>query len=194
MPIQSTSLYAKRRDISQKYYRTFITLLALLARVVAIALGMRMFVIARSLNTQAQELSIVQNHDLRAYKQDEYIKNSLITWQTIDDILQEKEQTKEEEDRFVQYQELLQMPYGYFMQYRLLPTLNIWKNPYTQTVDTSLIAQRFLEENPYTDLAIIDQRATFFESTGELGSQVVDPGQTNDVKDITIGTIKEFEN
>lgn len=61
------------------------------------------------------------------------------------------------------YYNKLKKPYEYVLSHILLPSLNIWEDPHTQEIDVGIIGQRFLEENPYTDLALIDRWAHYFE-------------------------------
>lgn len=111
----------------------------------------------------------------------------------IDDLFAAHEEFVEERQSFERYKQLLANPYNNFLQYRYLPSLNIWKNHYTQTIDTTLVGEKFLNENPFTDLALIESRVRAFEEVGDVAKEL---GVTavNQVKDVTFSPIKEFDN
>jgi len=50
------------------------------------------------------------------------------------------------------------------MKYILLPELNIWKDPFTNEIDTNLIGIRYLEKNPYNDIKLIQKRSDFIKN------------------------------
>lgn len=56
------------------------------------------------------------------------------------------------------------LPFDVFLRHLYLPSLNIWKDPFTDTVAMDLMGENFLSTNPYTDIALINQRTDFFKN------------------------------
>jgi hypothetical protein len=46
------------------------------------------------------------------------------------------------------------------------PSINIWRDPFSQKIDTSLIGKKYIENNPYGDITLIEQRTAFFKDVG----------------------------
>jgi hypothetical protein len=58
------------------------------------------------------------------------------------------------------------------------PTINIWRDPFSWIIDTTLIGKKYIEKNPYGDIALIQQWTNFFKDVG-----VVDTYNTiNDIR------------
>lgn len=77
--------------------------------------------------------------------------------------------------------------YSDFLRNLLLPSLNIWKNPYTQQVDLSILGKKYLEKNPYQDVALLTQWSSIIRDSGQnIG--------VNDVANMVIGDMVEEEN
>ena len=47
--------------------------------------------------------------------------------------------------------------YNEFLRNFLLPSLNIWKNPYTKEIDISMMWKKYLDLNPYQDISLLSQ-------------------------------------
>jgi hypothetical protein len=62
--------------------------------------------------------------------------------------------------------ESYRVPFNVFLRFLYLPSLNVWKDPFLGTVDTTLMGSRFLENNPYTDISLINQWTDFFKHMG----------------------------
>jgi len=39
-----------------------------------------------------------------------------------------------------------------------LPSLNVWKEKYTDKIDINLMGLKFLEKNPYNDITLLQKR------------------------------------
>lgn len=74
--------------------------------------------------------------------------------------------------------------YSDFLRNMLLPSLNIWKNPYTQAIDLSILGKKYLDQNPYQDIALLSQWSSIIRDSGK------DIG-TNEVVNMQIGDIME---
>ncbi|MDR0608105.1 MAG: hypothetical protein LBG52_07385 [Candidatus Peribacteria bacterium] len=76
--------------------------------------------------------------------------------------------------------------YNLFLRHIYLPSLNIWKDPYTAIIDPSLIGQKYLDADPYQDLKLIIYRSDFFRNVGE-------DTEFNEISDITVGNITDVD-
>lgn len=72
------------------------------------------------------------------------------------------------------------------MQYIYLPSLNVWKEKYTNQIDINLMGIRFLEKNPFNDITLLQRRGDFFKNLG-------DNNESNDILDMQIGDFVEDE-
>ncbi len=83
---------------------------------------------------------------------------------TIQDLIEEKNNIKKQNERYTEYLTALQAPYIYFLKYLYLPSLNIWKDPFTEKIDVSIIGQKYLDKNPYEDTKLIWKWKNFFKN------------------------------
>jgi hypothetical protein len=72
------------------------------------------------------------------------------------DIKNQIKETKEHRMR-------LSLPYDNLLHFLYIPSLNIWENPFTNEIDTNLIGEKFLKNNPYSDISLIQQWTDFFK-------------------------------
>ena len=77
--------------------------------------------------------------------------------------------------------------YNEFLRNYLLPSLNIWKDPYTKEIDISVMWKKYLDTNPYQDISLLSQWSSIIrDSWKEVG--------LNEVTDMKIGEISEDKN
>lgn len=136
------------------------------------------------LNGKSSELTKLSNYDTRSMQEDPLTQSILKTSDTISDLLQENITTQWEITKYTDYLNALQIPYTYLLQYIYLPSLNVWKEKYTDKIDIDLIGLKFLEKNPYNDITLLQKRWDFFKNLG-------DNNESNDVVDMTIGDFAE---
>lgn len=77
--------------------------------------------------------------------------------------------------------------YTEFLKNLLLPSLNIWKDPYTKEVDLSILGKKYLDQNPYQDISLLSQWSSIIKDSGK---DVWD----NEVVNMKIGDIEELAN
>lgn len=77
--------------------------------------------------------------------------------------------------------------YTDFLKNLLLPSLNIWKDPYTKEIDLSILGKKYLDHNPYQDISLLSQWSSIVKDSGK------DVGD-NEVVNMKIGEIEELEN
>lgn len=114
------------------------------------------------MNNRSDELmelstyNISLNHSVNPYT--EWNSKSTINWalkinSNIIETLKNREDFQKEQKNY--YEVLLQNIY--------LPSLNIWKNPYTDHFDISIIWQTYLDANKFQTLSLIQQRGDFIK-------------------------------
>lgn len=136
------------------------------------------------LEQSTSELLSLDNYDITTLKTDLSTKNLVLNSKNYQDLVNLLQSTQDEKKRYQTYLKSLSNPYENFLQYMYLPRLNIWKNYFTQTIDTSLVGQKYLEKNPYQDVKVIQQWSDFFKDVGKNT-------QFNDITSINVGDIQE---
>ncbi len=159
-------------------------LIALITSGLAIYFAIQLSIDIRYLNAQSSDLYKLSRYDVRTLETDTLTNPILKSSDTIKDILQENIFTQWEITKYTDYLSSLQIPYTYLLQYIYLPSLNIWKEKYTNNIDTNLIWLKFLEKNPFNDITLLQKRGDFFKNLG-------DNNESNDVTDMKIGDLTE---
>ncbi len=138
----------------------------------------------QSLNQKIPQLVNLDSYDTRLLASNPLTSSVPQTMDTITDLIKENTDMKSDISTYSNYLADLQVPYTYFLQYIYLPSLNIWKDPYTHQIDPDLIGMQFLQKNPYNDITLLQKRSDFFKNVGENN-------ESNDISDINIGDIVE---
>ncbi|HMT27156.1 MAG TPA: hypothetical protein PKD96_02525, partial [Candidatus Absconditabacterales bacterium] len=154
---------------------------------ILIGLSFSVYLTATEMNSHSADLINVSYYSLDQVKSNNSTKNILKDARNLPDLVRLSRNAEEENTRLNAYFDSLQQPYKSFLQYFLLPPLNIWEDPYTKAIDTKLIGQRFLAENPFSDLALLGRWSDFF--------RVVGNGEFyNEITDISISPLQEQDN
>ncbi|AHB41617.1 hypothetical protein P148_SR1C00001G0828 [candidate division SR1 bacterium RAAC1_SR1_1] len=177
---------AKNFFHSKKNDKKTIIFIAGVLSLIAIYLGISLYIKISALNKDPYSLEKINQYDITNLKTNTLTRNSIASATTIYDLIQNNEDIQDETQRYNKYKENLLYPYTYFLQYLLLPKLNIRKEPYTDILKTDILGRSFLEENPYNDINLLQRRTDFFSST--------DQNEINQIKDIKINDIQEYEN
>lgn len=93
-----------------------------------------------------------------------------------EDILTERETFRQHQQ--IYYQSLLEKIY--------LPSLNVWKDPYTNKFDITILWQKYLELDKFQDLYLIQYWSDFFK-------YVWNDAEANVINSISIGDLTELE-
>ena len=107
--------------------------------------------------------------------------------QSKENLMDVVELNKVAESQYIQtqnYIDAIQMPYENLLHYYLLPPLNIWKNRFTGKIDDTLIWQKYLQNNSYLDVNLINKRTNFFKDIGNDSPK-------NEIKNINIWEVIE---
>ena len=158
--------------------------LATVTLILAIYFLIQVFGTLRDLKNKIPQLVNLDSYDTRVLLQNDLTANDVKNMDTLKDLINENVNTEKDITTYTDYLHQLQLPYTYLLQYMYLPSLNIWKDPYTQVVDPSVIGLKFLQKNPYNDITLLQRRSDFFKNVG-------DNNESNDITDIQIGDIVE---
>jgi len=150
----------------------------------ALYFGIQLYNDISLLNGKSSELNKLSSYDTRTLEADPITQTILKNSDTIKDLLQENTLTEGEITKYTNYLSSLQIPYTYLLKYIYLPSLNVWKENYTDKIDINLVGIKFLEKNPYNDITLLQKRGDFFKNLG-------DNNESNDVLDMKIGDFVE---
>lgn len=122
-------------------------------------------------------------YDLNALSSDDTTKDSFPLWKQLSDMVSFESQIDTNITKTQAQRTRLSIPFESFLNLIYTPSLNIWKDPFFNTIDTSLVGEKYIENNPYGDIALIQQWTNFFKDVG-----VVDTYNT--INDIRVGQIE----
>lgn len=171
---------------SKKNDNKTIIIVAIVVLLIALYRWFCLYQTITTLNRDQNTLEKIPQYDIINLKSNPLTRNSLASSSSIYDLIQNNEEIIEETNRYEKYKENLLHPYTNFLQYILLPKLNIRKESFTDILRIDILWKSFLEENPYNDISLLQKRADFFSSTNQ--------NEINQINDIKIGDIQEYEN
>lgn len=125
----------------------------------ALALGLVGFAFYQNmnLNDRLGELNNLENYDLQSFKSDALVATDAPELRTLDQMVDYYDNTLGLRNKVKAELDFKRSVYSDFLRNLLLPSLNIWKNPYTQQVDLSLLGKKYLDNNPYQDVTLLEQ-------------------------------------
>ena len=138
-----------------------------------------------TLEQTTNNLDKVENYNLQTLQDNRDTKTISTTVANIGDLLDTNKNIKEEITRYQDHKKELQSSYSNFLQYFLVPKLNIRKEAYTDKINLDLIGGNFLDNNPFNDINLYQKWSNFFEST--------EKNQVNVIEDLEIGDITEAD-
>jgi hypothetical protein len=113
-----------------------------------------------SLDKKSENLknTIIYNIDYNANIWKDYKKNM-----KIDELFDQYNIINKQKNDLDKLFDKNQISYNSFTKNLYLPSLNIWKDFYTQNIDISLMWQKFLDYNPFIDTNLISKWSWFFK-------------------------------
>jgi len=91
------------------------------------------------INKEKGELYQLEKFNTKILENNEYTKIDMESIENIPELIKYNSNLDTELNRYREYLDKLQSPYSNFLQYILLPSLNIWKDSFTNEIDTSII-------------------------------------------------------
>ena len=137
------------------------------------------------LNQQSENLYDLKNYDTSIMSTNKYLKNEASEFKKINELIEYNINIQETTKKYNEYLEGVQASYDNFLKYLFLPSLNIWKDEYLWTINDDYIWEKFLENNPYNDIDLIDKRSNFIKD-------VWSNNEYNDIGSIEIWEISEI--
>lgn len=126
--------------------------------------------IRQELNAKADSLSSTATYSLDALQNDESIKDSFPLRKNLSDMLWYEAQIDENIKNTQLQRQRLSVPFDNFFNLFYTPSVNIWRDPFSLKIDTSLIGKNYIEKNPYGDIALIQQWTNFFKDVWVVDS------------------------
>lgn len=151
---------------------------------IAIYFGIQLYSDIAYLKGKTPELMNLKSYDLRNLQDNVLTQPIVKTSDTLKDLIDENTLMQNEISKYSDYLSALQVPYTYLLQYIYLPSLNVWKEKYTDKIDVNLIWLKFLQQNPFNDITLLQKRWDFFKN-------LWDNNESNEVLDMKIGDITE---
>ncbi len=182
LKIYGNKIYTFFKD--NKNNSTIMLVLAMGTFGLAIYFGVQLYIDIQYLNAKTPELININTYDNQLLQNATSMQDTAKNVDTLYDLLQENKNQDGDISKYTQYLQSLQVPYNYLLQYVYLPSLNIWKEKYTDTIHTDMIGLKFLQDNPFDDIKLLQQWSDFFRN-------LWDNNESNDVTDIKIGDIAE---
>lgn len=140
------------------------------------------------LTQRTRELKELKSYELTPFRQEEVMQEEKDHFpQTIAELVALYQTSQAEKDRIQGELNFKRSMYTEFLRNLLLPSLNIWKDPYTKEVDLSILGKKYLDTNPYQDISLLSQWSSIIRESGK------DVGD-NEVVNMKIGEIRELEN
>ncbi len=156
-----------------------------------IALGVAIFFIRKKqvqLTEKTWDLKELYYYDLNQIQQAEVMSEDKDHFpKTIQELLDFHALSKQEKESVEWELNFKTSVYSEFLRNLLLPSLNIWKDPYTKEIDLSILGKKYLDTNPYQDIALLAQWSSIVRESGK------DVGD-NEVVNMKIWDIKELPN
>ncbi len=137
---------------------------------------------------RTRDLKQLDSYDLKNFSQSEQLAEDKENMpQTIAEMVEMHKLSQEEKERIEGELNFKKSVYTEFLRNLLLPSLNIWKDPYTNELDLSILGKKYLDTNPYQDIALLSQWSSIVrESWKDVGD--------NEVVNMKIWEIRELEN
>lgn len=160
--------------------------IAILTTGIAVYFALQLISDINGLKKQTPELYKLKTYDIHTLQKNELTQPLIRTSDNIQDIIEEHGRMWWEITKYTEYLNSLQIPYTYFLQYIYLPSLNVWKEKYTNQININLMGIDFLEQNPFNDITLLQRRWDFFKN-------LWDNNESNDILDMKIGDFVEDE-
>lgn len=136
-------------------------------------------------SSQVEELKETQIYNTSTI--DAILRTSEINHTNLDWLLEVNNTIEWEIQDYNDYFSQLDAPYDNLMSNIYLPPINIWEDIYTSELDLSIIWQKFIEQNPYEDITLINTWTEFFKNVGSNT-------EFNSIDNIILGDLEELEN
>ncbi len=170
-----------------KHRSVYIIPLAIFSVLISLYLGYQIYSKLKTLNNNSINLLQLKNYNISSLKLNKLTQKEINNMTTINEVISYQIELKNKIKKYSDYYTTIQNPYDNFLQYIYLPRLNIRKNYYLNTINTWLIWEKFLENNEYDKIKLLNKRSNFFKNVWKNI-------ENNEIKNIEIWDIKETKN
>lgn len=108
-----------------------------------------------------------ENYNLQSFKSDTLVASDAPELRTLDQMVDYYNTSLGIKNKVKAELDFKRSVYSDFLRNLLLPSLNIWKNPYTEQVDLSLLGKKYLDNNPYQDVTLLQQWGGIIRDSGQ---------------------------
>lgn len=178
--LQYYTMYKEKFSLNQRIIYTIFFYLSL---VFMISMVVYWYTTTRNLNNQSSSLELLSSYNVDVLTNNENIKEVAPFWKNINDIFDFHTQLTDTIAINQKHRKELSLPFDNFLYLLYTPSLNVWRDPFTQKIDTTLIGKKYLENNPYGDIALMEQWTNFFKDVWIADSY-------NTISNINIGNIE----
>jgi hypothetical protein len=125
---------------------------------------------------------------LNFIKSDKFISalHNLYIWEIIFIENELKQKYNEQKNIYEQYQE----PYNKFLSIIFLPSVNIWKNPFSGKINIDIFGLKYLTVAKYIDINLIKYWSDYFTYSYKW---LLYQGDKNDIQSIKVGKFKDYK-
>jgi hypothetical protein len=138
------------------------------------------------MNQKSSGLELMNSYSFPELSSNERVKDQYTFRKKLSDMVTFDWDIKNQIKETKEHRMRLSLPYDNLLHFLYIPSLNIWKNPFTNEVDTNLIGEKFLKNNPYSDISLIQQWTDFFKDMWT--------DQYNLITDISLESMKKEDN
>lgn len=171
--------------IWEKKSNLLYTIMSIISILFAVGMIIYRFVTLNSIDKRSETLSSITNYSFSTLVSNDMLKNEYPLRRSLSDPLAHLTWLKEEIKSAREQREKLSLPCKNFLHFFYTPSLNIWKNVFDGEIDTSLVGEKYLEKNPYSDIELIQKWTNFFK---DMWSD-----QYNTITDISLGSLQAEE-
>lgn len=161
------------------------TVVAVISVLLVLGSIIYMVLVMKSIRDQTSQLGNISSYSLTQMLSDEKVKDEYTFWKKVKDMFSYKAVLEDDIARATEQRLKLSLPYDNFLHFLYLPSINIWKDTFTNEIDTTLIGEKYLTNNPYSDIELIQKRTDFFKDMGT--------DEYNTITDISLGALAEAE-
>lgn len=166
--------------------RMVYTILAIVMTLLALGSIVYRYYTLYTIDKRSETLPDMVNYSFSNVLSNDLLKNEYPLWKSLPDVLWYNKRIQKETQQAQQQREKLSLPYVNFLHFFYVPSLNIWKDPFSWDIDTTLVGEKYLQNNPYSDIELIQKRTNFFKDMG-----VAD--QYNTITDISLWSLQTVE-
>jgi len=137
-----------------------------------------------AIDAQSYMLTNLNNYDLVI--DHDLLKSYGTQFETLNHLLTVEEEVSRTLNNYLTLASEQVKYYNMFLRHIYLPSLNLWKDPFTQAIDPTIMGLKYLESDPFQDIPLIQYRSDFFRNVWE-------GVEFNEITSIKVGEISDVD-